>query len=252
MAFKIAVAGKGGTGKTTFSALVIKQLLLAGKRPILAVDADANANLNEALGLEVEQAISDVINRLAKNMDPIPAGMTKDQYISFKIHETLSEGEDVDLLVMGGPEGQGCYCYANNLLRQFLLTLSNNYPYIVMDNEAGMEHLSRRTTDEVDVFFVISDGSVRGIRSAGRIKQLIDSLDLKIKDKYLVITRINEEDIPEVQEEIEKTGLKLIGVIPDDELVTEFDRQSKPLINLPDDSTAVRAVRKILQNVGIL
>ncbi|GAV24698.1 carbon monoxide dehydrogenase [Carboxydothermus islandicus] len=252
MAFKIAVAGKGGTGKTTFSALVIKQLLMSGKRPILAVDADANANLNEALGLKVEQAISDVINRLAKNMDPIPAGMTKDQYISFKIHETLSEGDDVDLLVMGGPEGQGCYCYANNLLRQFILTLSNNYPYIVMDNEAGMEHLSRRTTDEVDVFFVISDGSVRGIRSAGRIKQLIDSLDLKIKEKYLVITRIEEKDIPEVQEEIEKTGLKLIGVIPNDELVTEFDRYSKPLINLPEDSKAVAAVKKILKNAGII
>ena len=252
MAFKIAVAGKGGTGKTTFSALMIKQLLLSGKRPILAVDADANANLNEALGLEVEQAISDVINRLAKNMDPIPAGMTKDQYISFKIHETLSEGDDVDLLVMGGPEGQGCYCYPNNLLRQFLLTLSNNYPFIVMDNEAGMEHLSRRTTDEVDVFFVISDGSVRGIRSAGRIKQLIDSLDLKIKEKYLVITRISEEELAEVQEEVEKTGLKLIGVIPNDELVTEYDRQSKPLINLPDDSKAVKAVKKILENAGIL
>jgi len=252
MAFKIAVAGKGGTGKTTFSALMIKQLLLSGKRPILAVDADANANLNEALGLEVEQAISDVINRLAKNMDPIPAGMTKDQYISFKIHETLSEGDDVDLLVMGGPEGQGCYCYPNNLLRQFLLTLSNNYPFIVMDNEAGMEHLSRRTTDEVDVFFVISDGSVRGIRSAGRIKQLIDSLDLKIKEKYLVITRISEEELAEVQDEVEKTGLKLIGIIPNDELVTEYDRQSKPLIDLPDDSKAVKAVKKILENAGIL
>jgi len=252
MAFHIAVAGKGGTGKTTLCSLIIRQLIKANKTPILAVDADANANLNEALGLEIEGTIAEILARIYNNLDPLPAGMTKDQYVAYKVHQSLSEGDNVDLLVMGGPEGAGCYCYANNILRGFVAELSNNYPYLVMDNEAGLEHLSRRTTQNVDVLFITSDASARGIRSAGRIRELVEMLKLDIKKMYLVVTRVKDGSIEALQDEIDKTGLELIGTIPADDQVMEYDLLSKPLINLPDDSPAVAAVNKILAKAAIV
>lgn len=252
MAFKIAVAGKGGTGKTTFASLVIRQLIKNNKKPILAVDADANANLNEALGMEIEGSIADTLARVYNNLEPLPAGMTKDQYVTYKVHQSLSEGNDVDLLVMGGPEGAGCYCYANNLLRGFISELSENYPYLVMDNEAGLEHLSRRTTQNVDILFVTSDATVRGIRSARRIRELVENLRLDIKRMYLVVTRTEDNTISALRDEIERTKLELAGTIPLDERVQEFDLHSRPLIDLPDDSPAVEAVTKILKNTAVL
>ena len=252
MAFHIAVAGKGGTGKTTLCSLIIRQLIKAKKGPILAVDADANANLNEALGLEIEGTISEVLARIYNNLDPLPAGMTKDQYVAFKVHESLAEGENVDLLVMGGPEGAGCYCYANNILRGFVAELSNNYPYLVMDNEAGLEHLSRRTTQNVDVLFITSDASARGIRSAGRIRELVETLKLDMKKMYLVVSRVKEGSIEALMPEIEKTGLDLVGAIPTDDQVMEYDLLSKPLISLPDQSPAVAVIDDILKKAAIL
>ncbi|KJS10797.1 MAG: carbon monoxide dehydrogenase [Peptococcaceae bacterium BRH_c8a] len=252
MAFHIAVAGKGGTGKTTLCSLIVRQLIKAGKKPILAVDADANANLNEALGLEIEGTISEVLARIYNNLDPLPAGMTKDQYVAFKVHESLAEGDNVDLLVMGGPEGAGCYCYANNILRGFVAELSNNYPYLIMDNEAGLEHLSRRTTQNVDVLFITSDASARGIRSAGRIRELVEALKLDMKKMYLVVSRVKEGSIEALMPEIEKTGLELIGAIPTDDQVMEYDLLSKPLISLPDHSPAVAVVDEILKKAAIV
>jgi len=252
MTVEIAVAGKGGVGKTTFTSLVIRELLKVGKKPILAVDADANANLNEALGMEVEMSIADIVARIANNLEPLPAGMTKDQYVEYKINQSLIEGDDVDLLVMGGPEGQGCYCYANNLLRQFIADLKKNYPYMVMDNEAGMEHLSRRTTQNVDFLFVVSDASARSIRSAGRIKELVDSIKLDIGKMYLIVTKGSPSDVEALKEEIDKTGLELIGIIPPDQNVFQYDLQSKPIYDLPENSPAVEAVRDILKKAGIL
>jgi len=212
----------------------------------LAVDADPNANLNEALGLEIEGTISEVLADLYDSTKPLPAGMTQDQYLAFQIHESLSEGDDVDLLVMGGPEGTGCYCYANNILRGTVAVLSNNYPYLVMDNEAGLEHLSRRTMQNVDLMFITSDASARGIRSAGRVKQLVDNLKLDIKKMYLVVTRVKEHSIDALKAEIEKTKLELAGTIPMDEQVVNLDLLSKPLVDLDDDSPVVKAVNKIL------
>lgn len=252
MSFNIAVAGKGGTGKTTLCSLIIRQLVKAGKKPVFAVDADANVNLNEALGLEVEGSIADLLVRINNNLDPLPAGMTKDQFVEFKVHQSLSEGDNVDLLVMGGPEGAGCYCYANNLLRGFVADLSKNYPYMVMDNEAGLEHLSRRTTQNVDVLFITSDCSARGIRSAGRVRELVENLKLDIKKMYLVVSRVNEATFDALKPEIEKTGLELIGTIPMDEQVMEYDLLSKPLINLPDESPVVAAVNDILKKAAII
>lgn len=252
MAFTIAIAGKGGTGKTTLASLLIRQIVRAGKGPVLAVDADANANLNEALGIPVEDTIAELLNRINNNLEPLPAGMTKDQYVAYKVHHSLAEGDDVDLLVMGGPEGAGCYCYANNLVRGFMQELSNNYPFVVMDNEAGLEHLSRRTTQNVDILLVSSDASARGIRSAGRIKELVESLRLDIRRMYLVVSKVTEGTVEALQEEIARTGLELIGTIPQDEQVREYDLHSRPLVSLPDDSPVVQAVDGIMRKLGIL
>lgn len=252
MAFTIAIAGKGGTGKTTLASLLIRQIVKSGKGPVLAVDADANANLHEALGIEVDDTIAELLNRINNNLEPLPAGMTKDQYVAYRVHNSLAEGDDVDLLVMGGPEGAGCYCYANNLVRGFMQQLSNNYPFVVMDNEAGLEHLSRRTTQNVDILLVSSDSSARGIRSAGRVKELVESLRLDIKKMYLVVSKVTDGTVEALQGEIERTGLELIGTVPLDDQVRDFDLRSKPLIDLPDDSPVVTAVNRILKQAEIL
>lgn len=252
MAFTIAIAGKGGTGKTTLAAILIRSIIKAGKGPVLAVDADANANLNEALGVTVEDTLSDMMNRINNNIEPLPAGMSKDQYVAYKVHQSLAEGDDVDLLVMGGPEGAGCYCYVNNLVRGFMQELSGNYPFVVMDNEAGLEHLSRRTTQNVDILLVTSDSSARGIRSAGRVKELVDSLKLDIKKMYLVVSKVTDGTIEALQNEINRTGLELIGAIPLNDQVWEYDLQGKPLVDLPDDSPVVQMVEQIMKKAAIL
>jgi len=252
MTFNIALAGKGGTGKTTLAALIIRQLVKHGKKPVLAVDADANANLNEALGIEVEDTIAELVARVNNNRESLPSGMTKDQYVALKVHESLAESDNVDLMVMGGPEGAGCYCFVNNLVKNFVHKLSDNYPYMVMDNEAGLEHLSRRTTQNIDILFVTSDASVRGIRSAGRVKRLVDNLALDVKKMYLVVTRVNEGSIDTLHDEIVKTGLELIVAIPRDDQVFNYDLQGKPLADLPDDNPVVATVDELLHKAAVL
>ena len=251
MTVQIAVAGKGGTGKTSFSALLIRYLVEKGKSPVLAVDADANANLNEALGLAIEsETVSELISK-TKELKGIPQGMSQDMYIEYKLNASLSEGKDVDLLVMGGPDGPGCYCFPNNILRKYLDNLSSSYKYVVMDNEAGLEHISRRVTKEVDYLFVISDMSARSVRSAGRVHQLIKQMNAKVKNIYLILTKGTEQDAESLREEVEKTGLELAGIIPGDPVLTEFDIKSRPLIELPEDSTALKAVFNILDSIKI-
>ncbi|MCR4434780.1 MAG: AAA family ATPase [Clostridiales bacterium] len=251
MTMQIAVAGKGGTGKTSFCALLIKYLIDKGKTPILAVDADANANLNEALGIKIEnETVSELIAK-TKDLHGIPEGMSQETYIEYRLNAALSESKDVDLLVMGGPEGPGCYCFPNNLLRKYLDHLSGGYKYIVMDNEAGLEHISRRTTRDVDILFVISDNSARSIRSAGRVNELVKQIKTKVNKIYLIVTRATEQDIENLREEIEKTGLPLAGIIPTDPLVTEYDIKGKPLFELPADSGAAKAVNEILDRLKL-
>ncbi|MCL5039470.1 MAG: AAA family ATPase [Firmicutes bacterium] len=246
----IAVAGKGGTGKTTVAALLIRYLIEQRKKPILAVDADPNANLNEALGLEVPETISDVLEEMKDNK-AIPGGMNKFDFLEYRLSGVLAEGKDVDLLVMGTPEGAGCYCYPNDMLSRYLERLSKNYPFIIMDNEAGMEHLSRRVARTVDALLVISDSSARGIRSAGRVAELVKALKLDVKEMHLVITKTNG-DLRDLQEEIEKTGLSVVGAIPLDPQVVEFDLKGLPLYRLPGDSAAVRAVYEIARKVKLV
>ncbi len=247
MPFTVAVAGKGGTGKTTFAAMLIRRLIEKKTGSILALDADPNSNLNEALGLAVPLTIADFIEE-TKAAKPLPAGMTKNQFIEYKLQTAIAASERVDLLAMGTPEGSGCYCYPNDLVRQHLTNLSSDYDYLVMDNEAGLEHLSRRIAVDVDIMFVISDASARGIRSAGRVREIMEGVKTNAKRVFLIVTKVNG-DLAPLMPEIEKTGLELIGTIPLDQMVAQYDMEGKPLAELPADSPAVVATQAILDKI---
>ena len=247
----IAVAGKGGVGKTTFTALLLRQLVSQQRGvSILAVDADPNANLGEALGLNVTATISELLEQ-SKDPKAIPAGMPKNIFIEYKLQQSLVETKDIDLLVMGGPQGEGCYCYPNDLLRKYLENIGENYDYVVVDSEAGLEHISRRTIPHIDCMFVISDSSARGIRSAGRVYDLIRGLKSPVKSIYLIVTKTTEGSMESLNEEIKRTGLTLLGDIPFDPLVVEYDLAGKPLFDLPDHSVSVQAGKSIFQRAGI-
>ena len=245
----IAMAGKGGTGKTTLSALIIRYLKNNGRGPVLAVDADPNANLGDALGLPVAQSLGSAREDFFETRGKLPPGMTKETYLEMKLHETLVESPGVDLLVMGRPEGPGCYCYANNILRRHMDVLVKNYPFVVMDNEAGMEHLSRRTTQGVDHLFFLSDYSVKGIRTVGKIRDLIRELKLNVKENHLVVDRAPEEFDPGFHDEIQRQGVELLGRVPQDHLIFEYDLHGQPLLGLPDDSPAVQVVAGMMEKI---
>ncbi len=244
MAFTIAVSGKGGTGKTTLTGMLINYLVKKGKKPILAVDADANANLNEVLGVEVYQTIGDAREQMKKD---VPVGMTKDVWFEMQVQQAVIEQKDYDLIVMGRPEGPGCYCAANSLARRYIDILTDNYKYVVIDNEAGMEHLSRLTTQNVDLLFVVSDPTVRGIRTAGRILEVVRELGLNIKELALIVNRVQGEFDPKMANLVEEIGLKLAGVIPADKTIATFDLEGKPTIQLPDDTLAVKKANEIFE-----
>ncbi|SPF50097.1 anaerobic carbon-monoxide dehydrogenase/CO-methylating acetyl-CoA synthase accessory protein AcsF [Candidatus Desulfosporosinus infrequens] len=247
----IAVAGKGGVGKTTFTALLLRQMVHRGNGiSVLAVDADPNANLGEALGLTVTATISDLLEQ-TKDPKAIPNGMSKQIFIEYKLSQALVETKDIDLFAMGGPQGAGCYCYANDLLRKYIETTGENYDFVVVDSEAGLEHISRRTIPRIDEMFVISDSSARGVRSAGRVHELIRGLKSAVGSLHLIVTKSSAGSMESLSDEIERTGLTLIGDIPLDPMVVEYDLAGKPLYDLPDDAVAVKAVESILNRAGI-
>lgn len=250
MVKQIAVAGKGGTGKTSVTSLLIRYLIEHQKSPILAVDADPNANLNEALGAELGETISDLIAQ-TKSLKELPAGMTQETFIEYKLRAAMVETKDVDLLTMGGPDGPGCYCFPNNILRKHLESLTASYDYVVMDNEAGMEHISRRVTTDIDILFIVSDASARAIRSAGRVHHLIKSLKASVKEIYLIVTKNQPGDIEALQGEITATGLTVIGTVPYDAELARYDLEGKPLFDLPASSIAVTAVHEICAKVNL-
>ena len=245
----IAMAGKGGTGKTTLSALVIRYLQKKGRKPILAVDADPSSNLVDALGLEVNKSLGTAREDFFETKGNLPPGMTKETYLEMKLHEILVESPGLDLLVMGRPEGPGCYCYANNILRRHLDQLIDNYPYVVMDNEAGMEHLSRRTTQGVDHLLFLSDYSVKGIRTVGKIRALIDELKLSIAKKHLVVDRVPQQLNPSFLQEIQDQKLDWLGSVPEDPSIFEYEMEGKSLLDLPEESSAVRAVAQMMGKI---
>jgi CO dehydrogenase maturation factor len=249
MGYTIALAGKGGTGKTTMAGLLIRYMVENGLKPVLAVDADANANLNEVLGVEAGQTIGQAREEMKKGGLP---GMTKDVFMEMRIQESLVEAEGFDLIIMGRPEGQGCYCAANTLLTQFMEKLSENYPYLVVDNEAGMEHISRLTTRDIDVLLIVSDSSRRGIEAARRIGALTRELGLKIDKNLVIINRAEKENMTDIQaweRELQDQGLTLLGVVPKDELIYEFDKEGKPTSSLPETSSARSAAFKLFASL---
>ncbi len=254
MAYTIAVAGKGGTGKTTLAGFLIDYLVEKKFVPVLGVDADPNANLNEVLGEDVEITLGDIREDISvKNRDgKLPGGMSKTDYINYKLQQAIIEGHGFDLLVMGRPEGAGCYCFANGILREATDRLSDNYKVMVIDNEAGLEHLSRRTTKSVDIMFAVSECSKRGIEAAARVKELIEELKLDVKELYLIVNRVPEEGLSDdIKRAIEGYGLKLAGIVPLDEKVFEYDNKGIPLVQLPKDSNAVKNARQIFDKIII-
>jgi CO dehydrogenase maturation factor len=247
MAFTIALAGKGGTGKTTLAGLLVKYLFQHHKTPVLAVDADSNSNLNEVLGVTMGCTLGGAREDMKKGN--VPAGMTKDVFMSMKLEESVVESTGFDLIVMGRPEGAGCYCAANSLLAGFMEKLVDNYPYIVMDNEAGMEHISRLTTKNVDVLLLISDPSRRGLQAALRIDELARELRIGVGQSYLIINQVKEPPSAEVLHMISKAGVELAGTVPEDHTVYEFDFSGRPTIDLPETSPSVRAAFAIFDKI---
>lgn len=256
MAHVIAVAGKGGVGKTTLTGLIIQYLGEKSKGPILAVDADANSNLNEVLGVKVDATLGDVREEVARSEmakdNPIPAGMTKADYMEFKFDDALVEDDDFDLLVMGRTQGKGCYCFVNGLLQAQLQRLEKNYPYIIVDNEAGMEHISRGVLPSMQTAILVSDCSRRGVQAVGRIAKLIEECDMHPRQIGLIINRAPGGVLNEgTKQEIENQGLHLLGVVPQDETVFDYDCEGKPTINLPEDSPVKKAIREIVDKLDI-
>lgn len=246
MPFTIAVAGKGGTGKTTVTGLVIVYLLGDGRGPILAVDADPNVNLGDVLGLEVETTVGGLQASTLKQVHSLPAGVPLDRHMEYELHQALVEGDGVDLLVMGRGEGDGCYCAVNHILKRYLESIRSNYSYVALDNEAGMEHLSRHVTQGVDLLLLVSDVNPVAIRSAARINALAVELDLKIKQRYLVLNNLRDT-IPEpVKQEIKRSGLQVLGEIPHDEAVASLNLEGRPLTELVPGAAALSALESML------
>ena len=247
MPYTIALAGKGGSGKTTMSGLLIKYLVKKNRTPILAVDADCNANLNEVLGLEIKDTLGNAREEMKKGV--VPGGMTKDIFMEMKLEEAMVEAPGYDLVVMGQPEGAGCYCAANTLLAGFMDRLAGNYPFIVMDNEAGMEHISRLTTKNVDILLIVSDSSRRGLQAAIRIEDLARRLNIGVGKSYAVINQIKEEPSDQALEMIKAGGLELAGTVPEDRTIYEFDFNGRPTIEMPEDCPSVQAAFKIFDKI---
>lgn len=240
------MAGKGGSGKTSVTSLIIRYLKKNGLEPILAIDADANANLGDSLGLEVRQTVGSIIASFNSEKIDIPAGTTKESHLEYKLNEALVESQGLDLLTMGRGEGPDCYCYPNLLLRKFADSLAGNYAYVVMDNEAGMEHLSRRTTQNLDLLLMISNHSVKGVRTLARIRDLVSELKLVVKRQATIINFAPAKLAPLVNEELARLELEPVTLIPEDEEIYKSDLELKPLLELPDTSLAVRAVNDLM------
>jgi len=245
MTYSIALAGKGGTGKTTMAGMLVKYLVEKGRTPVLAVDADANANLNEVLGLKVEETLGDSREQMKTGAS---SGMTKDIFMEMKLQEAVVEAEGFDLIVMGRPEGAGCYCAANTLLTQSLEKLIQNYTSIVMDNEAGMEHMSRLTTNNFDALLVVSDPTRRGLQAAARIVALADQLSLNIGRKMVMVNRFRDEQTQALEKALAEYELDFVGTVPENADLQEFDLQGRPTIELGRDNQAVQAAYRIFDS----
>ena len=250
----IAVAGKGGVGKTTTCVMIIDYLCKKGKGPLLVVDADANSNLNEVLGVEVDCTLGQIREEMANAelKGTIPSGMTKADYAEFKFNSALIEDDDFDMIVMGRTQGKGCYCFVNGVLKTQVDKYAGNYKYVVMDNEAGLEHVARGTLPKVDTMLLISDCSRRGIQAVARIAEMIEEMELKPVQMGLIVNRAPGGVLNDgVKAEIEKHGLKLFGVLPHDEAVYDCDCNGDPSSKLPDTDPMKIALKSVMQSIGL-
>ncbi len=245
----IAVAGKGGTGKTTLAALAVRYLIGKGETPVLAVDADPNSNLGQTLGIDVMLTVGSLREQGFAGQRDIPGGMTKDQFVEYKMSEALAEGDGFDLLTMGRPEGAGCYCFANNLIRRFMDGLAGGYRHTVMDNEAGLEHISRRTTRRTDVLLLVADAGVRGIQAARRVLDLAAEMKLEVGESLFVLNRATDASAVALMPEIERLELPLAAVVPEDPGLFTAEIEGRPLLELDDDAPAVAAAGGLFDRV---
>jgi CO dehydrogenase maturation factor len=245
----MAVSGKGGTGKTTVAALMVRHLIRRGRRPVMAVDADPNSTLADKLGVAVDRTIGDLREITSAAKYDAPAGTSKLRTLECEIQKAVVEGRGFDLLVMGRGEGPGCYCSVNNMLRQFLRDLASKYADVVIDNEAGMEHLSRRTDHKVDIMLVVSDDTPAALKSSRKIAEIARRLGVLRGRMGLVVNRVREGH--PVTEAGELTGLEVVGTVPWDPVLEDWDRHGRSLLELPDDSAAVAALGRIVKTLEI-
>lgn len=246
----IAITGKGGTGKTAITALLIRHLA-SSNQEILAIDADPDTNLPETLGCDVDRTIGDMKEFMMTERDNLPPDVNKESIFESKIYEILIEMPEYDLMVMGRPEGSGCYCYINNLLRGIMDKMVGNYDTIIMDTEAGLEHFSRKIIRNVDDLIVVTDGSRRGLRTAERIRELVEELETHVGNIYVIANKVTDETRETIKQTAEDLGLTLIGLVPADEMIVERDLKGIPLFDLPDESAAVTEVNKIAERLGL-
>lgn len=246
MTVTIAVAGKGGTGKTTLSGLLVRYLVQNKGGKILAVDADPATNLNMVLGLDLHQTIGDIREEARTGVTP---GTTRQDWLGYVVRMAVEEGDDYDVLAMGRPEGQGCYCAANHMLRSIMDGINAGYDYVVMDNEAGMEHLSRRTTRDVDHLLLVSDASLRSMVAAEAMLTMSKELEINVKNTYLVINRVQGEAPAALLEKAATFGVPLLATLPFDPLIAEYDGEGRPLVELPEDAPISRAVAGVARQL---
>jgi len=260
MTTTIALAGKGGVGKTTTSAMVIKYLVQSQPGAILAIDADPSSNLNMVLGLDLEWTVGEIREGLLTQvkesllaggaaMGTVSGGMSKRDYLDYEIRSSLSEGDRFDLIAMGRSEGPGCYCAVNHNLREVVDSISKNYRYAVIDNEAGMEHLSRRTTRDVQHLLIVTDPTQRGLVAAERIAGFRNELDIQIENSYLILNRLNGPVPDALQARIDQMDIPLLGIIPADQELMEFEFSGRPLVDLGDESPVYQAVTAMMRKI---
>jgi len=248
MSYTIGFAGKGGTGKSSIASIITNYLAKEKGGPVLAIDADPNSSLSGMLGLEAEDTIVGIIDDISANIDNLPSGVTKERLIENRIQQSVGEGKGLDLLVMGRPEGPGCYCYPNSMLREALGKLERAYKFIVIDNEAGMEHLSRRTDRKIDYFFMVSDPSVNGIRSAKRILDLANELKVSRGVNHLLINRARK-DLPPLDKEVKNVGIKNVDYLYESKELLDLSANGKPVSELSEDAELVKSIYKICEGI---
>ena len=253
MSYTVAIAGKGGVGKTTVASLVVARLIARGCAPVLAVDADPNTCLDAALGVEVEKTIG-ALREEAREMAGrgLAAGVSKREALELRIAESMVEAEGFDLIAMGRPEGPGCYCYANNVLREVIAQIAENYPYLVLDNEAGLENLSRRILRRVNLLIMVADPSKRGLDTVGRLCDLAAEMDVRYERLAIIVNRLRGRDLPEAASALkERTGADWVVALPEDETLAELGERGEALARLPEDHPVVEKLDRFLREAGL-